>query len=360
MLYQRFLRRELLGHLGAVFTVLLTITATTFFVRLLGQAASGKIAPDGILLFLAFIILNNLPVLLSVSLFVGIMMTFNRYYRDSEMTVWAASGLGIAGWVRPVMSIVVPTVVAVAVLSFVLVPWSYEKNDEIKSKFENRDDLSNVAPGVFRESPEQDRVYFVEHYLSNQQTVANVFLQNWQDGRLGIVSASAGQLEAAGNGDRFLVLQQGRRYEGTAGQADYKVIAFDRYGVRVETHEEILPPPTVKALSVAQLLVQQSPQHMAELMWRINLPLSALMLGLLAIPLGYVNIRATRSLNLFFGVLAYMVYSNLMSVMQAWIAKQQVEPLVAMLALHGSMLLLALLLYLRRIYSHVRLWRLRW
>ncbi len=359
MLYQRFLRRELLGHLGAVFTVLLSITATTFFVRLLGQAASGKIAPDGILLFLAFIVLNNLPVLLSVSLFVGIMITFNRYYRDSEMTVWSTSGLGIAGWVRPVMSVVLPAVVAVAVLSFVLVPWSYEKNDEIKSKYENRDDLSNVAPGVFRESPEQDRVYFVEHYLSNDRTVANVFLQNWQDGRLGIVSASQGQLESTKNGDQFLVLRQGRRYEGVAGQADYKVISFDRYGVRVETHEESLPPPTVKALTLSQLLAHPSPQHTAELVWRINLPLSALVLGLLAIPLGYVNIRATRSLNMFFGVLAYMVYSNLMSVMQAWVVKQQVDPLLAMLALHGTMLSLAALLYLRRIYSHVPIWRLR-
>lgn len=357
MLYQRFLRRELLGHGGAVFVILLTITATTFFVRLLGKAASGGIPSESVLLFLSFIILTNLPVLLSVSLFVGIMMTFNRYYRDSEMSVWAASGLGIAGWIRPVMSVVLPTVLLVGGLSFFLVPWAIEKNDELKTRYEQQDDLAKVAPGVFRESKEQDRVYFVERYLESDRSVANVFLQSWQDGRLGIVAADEGRLQGMPNGDQFLVLSQGRRYEGVAGQADYRVVGFERYGVRLQTHEAALPPPSVKALPVTILLARPTSEHVAELLWRLNLPLSALVLALLAIPLGYVNVRAARSLNLFFGVLVYMVYSNLMSVMQAWVAKQQVAPLSAMLVLHGSMLGLALLLYLRRSYSHISLLR---
>jgi hypothetical protein len=123
------------------------------------------------------------------------------------------------------------------------------------------------------------------------------------------------------NGDRFLVLDRGRRYEGTAGTAEYRVMEFDRYALRIETKEArgFEESPRTKALW--DLLRDPQPAHLAELLWRLGLPLAALNLAVLAIPLSFVNPRAGRTNNLIFALLTYMIYSNLLSVSQAWVAQ---------------------------------------
>jgi lipopolysaccharide export system permease protein len=76
-----------------------------------------------------------------------------------------------------------------------------------------------------------------------------------------------------------------------------------------------------------------------ELLWRIGMPVSALILALLAIPLSYVNPRAGRSANMLIAILIYAIYSNLMSVSQAWVAQGKLSFWVGVWAVHALMLL---------------------
>ena len=84
--------------------------------------------------------------------------------------------------------------------------------------------------------------------------------------------------------------------------------------------------------------------------------MSALILSLLAIPLSFVNPRAGRSLNLVMAILIYMIYNNVISITQAWIAQQRVSLPVGVLGVHAVMLALLLLLFARRLtlFSFVR------
>ena len=347
-IFQRSLLREFGNLAVAVFATLFAITLTTQLIRFLGQAASGKLLSEAVLALLGFSALNYLPVLLSLTLFISVLMTISRSYRDSEMVIWFSAGLPLTAWVRPVLIFAAPLVFVIALLSLFLAPWANKQSEDYRRQLESRDELSRVAPGVFRESGNAERVFFVEGVAGDTGNVQNVFVTSVQHGRLGVMVSRRGFTETAANGDRFIVLADGRRYEGNPGDVEYRVMEFKRYAVRIETREAKSGQIPARALSTQTLLEEPHQGNLAELLWRIGLPLGALNLALLAIPLAFVNPRASRSTNLVFALLTYMVYSNLISVSQAWVSQGKISFHTSWWAVHVAMLLLLLALFYRR------------
>jgi lipopolysaccharide export system permease protein len=348
MIFHRALVREFANTALATFFVLVGILLTTQLVKLLSQAASGAITPKVVFALLGFMLVNYMPVLLSLTTFIAILMTLTRSYRDSEMVVWFSSGLGLLQWMRPVLAFAGPLALVIGLLSLVLSPWAVTQSEELRRLMDSRDDVSAIVPGVFRESGRADRVYFVEEVSDSENMVANVFVSSSQHQNLGVMVARRGYQETADNGDRFLVLLNGRRYEGAPGTAEYRVYEFERYAMRVGTGEPRARAPTTKTAATLDLLRDPTPRHLAELSWRVGLPVSALLLSLLAIPLSFVNPRSGRSMNLVLALVLYMTYSNLLSITQASIAQSRVSFTVG-LGVHLVMLLVLAALFYRRL-----------
>ena len=349
MIFHRALLREMASAALLVFSVLLMITLTTMLVRLLGQAASGAVANEAVVALLGFSIVSYFPVLLSLTLFIAVLMTLTRAYRDSEMVVWFAAGLSVTAWLRPVIHFAAPMVAAIAFVSLVLSPWAIRKSDEFRQQIESREDVATVAPGVFKESKQADRVYFVENFSGEKGAATNIFMRAVQHQKLGILVSQHGYQTVSDKGDRFLMLLNGRRYEGQPGSPAYKIMAFERYGVRIEPYETKLSGPTQKSMTTLELVQRRSAADMGELVWRVGLPVSALVLALLAIPLSFVNPRAGRSLNLILALLVYMVYSNFISIAQAGVIQEKLHPYVGMWVVHGAMLVVLAVLFYRRL-----------
>jgi len=348
-IFQTSLRAEFTGVALSVFVVLLAITLITMLIRLLGQAASGTLAVEGVAAMLGFTVLNYLPVLLSLTLFISVLLTLMRCYRDSEMVVWFSAGLSLTAWLRPVLSFALPMVATIALVSMVLSPWALSKSDELKRQLESRDDVTTASPGVFRESKHADRVYFVEPIAGDKARVANVFVQSVQHGKMGTMIAAQGLQETFANGDRFLVLLKGARYEGLIGSPEYKITYFDRYAMRIEAQEIKQGITPVKSMNTLELLQDSTPLKMSELEWRLGLPVSALILVLFAIPLSFINPRGGRSFNLILALLLYMVYNNLHSVVTVWVAQSKVPLTLGLWAVHSAMLVILLLFFYHRL-----------
>ncbi len=348
MIYRRALIQEIMLTMLAVFIALISITAVTQWVRYLNQAAAGFIAPEAVLAFLGFGIVSALPVLLTVTLFLSILLTLSRMARDHEMVVWQTAGLGMMSWIPPVMRIGLPIFFFVAIISLVLSPWSLRKSAEYRQQLESREDVSSIAPGVFKESKQNERVYFVESLGTSQAIVKNVFMRTEQHGKLGIIVAKQGAQFIQPNGDRFLALENGRRYEGTAGKPDYKIMQFQRYTVRIEPYEVKLGVPSTKAIPTLDLLRNRSLPNLAELHWRLSLPVSAILLMLLAVPLSYFNPRSGRSFHLIAALLIYTIYNNLLSIAHASVINGKVSPWLGVWSVHLVMLLAVTFFYYRR------------
>ena len=226
---------------------------------------------------LGFFALHSLPVLLSLTLFITVLLTLTRSYRDSEMVIWFNSGLSLAAWVKPVLMFAAPLVVVIASLSLFGSPWAFRASEEYQSRIDARDDVSRVSPGVFGESRTKNRVFFVESMAGDATTVQNVFVNTRQHTRDGVMVAQRGVTEVAPNGDRFLVLLSGRRYEGTPGEAGVvAVMEFERYATRIEAKEGDEPPETHKGLTTLALFENPVNANRGELLWRFGVPVSAL------------------------------------------------------------------------------------
>ncbi|MBK8324103.1 MAG: LPS export ABC transporter permease LptF [Betaproteobacteria bacterium] len=334
MIFDRSLIREFSLVALAVVVVLIAIILTRLLILLLGKAALGTVLPEAVIGLIAFGILTYLPVLLSIAAFVAVLLTLTRSFRDSEMTVWFTSGQSIAAWVKPVLQFSLPIALVAGALSLGLSPWSQAQSAEYQRLLESRDEVSSVTPGVFRESRRADRVLFVDKISDRDNEVNNVFVQSTQNNRTGVMVAQRGFIENAENGDRFVVLLNGRRYEGTPGTLDYKTVDFDRYAIRIEPKETKKETPPAKALDTMELIGDPTNHNIAELHWRIALPLSVVLMALFAVPLSFVNPRQGRSWNLVLAVLAYTLYNNLLSIFQAWTAQGKIPGWVGLWPVH--------------------------
>jgi lipopolysaccharide export system permease protein len=103
MIHQRAAIREFTHTAAGVFVALFAILMTTQLIRLLGDAAGGRLASEAVVALLGFRAIIYLPVLLSLTVFVAILMTLSRWYRDSEMVVWLSSGIPLTALIRPVI-----------------------------------------------------------------------------------------------------------------------------------------------------------------------------------------------------------------------------------------------------------------
>jgi lipopolysaccharide export system permease protein len=351
VIFQRSLIREFSLIAIAVIGVLLALMLTRLLIVLLGKAAIGDVPPEAVIGLIAFLILFYMPLLLGVAVFVAVLLTLTRSYRDSEMTVWFTSGLSIAAWVKPVLQFALPVAFICALLSLVISPWSQAQSAEYQRLLEARDDVSAVTPGIFRESRSSDRVFFVDKLSERDDVLNNVFVQSTQNNRLGVMVAQRGFVETADNGDRFVVLLNGRRYEGTPGTLDYRTVDFERYAIRIEPREAKRGMPTTKSMSTLDLLEERKPEQIAELHWRLALPIAVLTMALFAIPLSFVNPRSGRSWNFILAVLVYVLYNNLLSIFQAWTAQGRVPLWVGLWPVHGAIVLILAVLFSRQLFG---------
>jgi lipopolysaccharide export system permease protein len=334
VIFNRSLVREFSQTSLYVAVSLLAILLTLSLVKLLGLAAGGALATDAVLAMLGFGALTYLPVVLSASVFIAILMTLSRAWRDSEMVVWFSSGVSIFQFARPVLRFAVPLSILVALLSLFISPWALQQRGVYQKQLDSRDDVSLVSPGVFRESKNSDQVFFVDSMSEREGRVSNVFVQTVQGDKLSITVAAQGFVRTAKNGDRFMVLNKGRRYEGTPGQPNYNMVDFDSAELRIEQRTVRGTDLSTKGQSVADILRSPNPENIAELHWRIGLPVSFLLLALLAIPLSYVNTRSGRGANLLLAILAYMLYYNTMSIAQAWTVSGRLPLVVGIWPVH--------------------------
>jgi lipopolysaccharide export system permease protein len=323
MIYRRSLIRDLSLTTSAALIVLVAIALVTLFIRLLGDVARGELANEAVFIFLGFALLRYLPVLLTIALFLGVMLAMSRIWRDSEMAIWLSSGVSLTQWIRPVLSFSLPVVVVMTLLSIWIIPWSIDRKNQYSAELESRSQQAAITPGLFAEGDGGNRVYFVEGLNPITGTVKNVFLQTQDKGKLGLVVANEGRQVVQADGTRYLVLKNGRRYEGAPGGYEYALSSFERYWMRLDPVDSGGADRDVPQERTAKLMRMHTPRADGELLWRSRPPISALILVLLAIPLSYINTRARRSYSVVLALLLYFVYNNLLSLSQAWVTQQK-------------------------------------
>jgi lipopolysaccharide export system permease protein len=343
VLFQSTLRKELARSFGATLVVLLTIVMTMMLIRVLAQTTRGAVNPSEVMVVMGYTVLGQLATILALSLFISIVSTISRMYRDSEMVIWFSSGVGLAGFVRPLVRFAWPVLMVIVALALVVYPWTNQQTQDMKERFEKRGDLERVSPGQFQESAAGNRVFFIDKASPDEKTGKNIFIAASENGKEAITSAQRGYIESMDE-SRFLMLQNGQRLENNATDKRTKISHFEEYGTRIgaSTVTDSAPAPT-HSLSTRTLLKDPSKPNLGQLAWRIGLGLAAINFIGLALAASTSNPRVGRSGNLMFAIFAFILYYNLLNLGQTWIALGKVEFSSLLLGLHGSVFVLVVL-----------------
>ena len=345
MLFDTSLRRELSRSFAATLLIVLTIVLTMLLVRMLGQAASGSAAPQDVVLLLGFAALGHLPTMMALALFVAVVLTLGRWYRDSEMPIWFASGVGVFGLLRPLVRTTTPLLALIAVLTVWVWPWVNTQTQELRERHEQRSDVSRVSPGLFQSSADGNRVFFVDRDTAGTPLARNVFIVARAGKAESVTSARTGRLEVGADGDRHVLLDQGQRSEVDSATGEKSLARFDSYRVWFdEDGGRVRGQLPVKAQSTAALMRERDPVNDGELAWRFGLALAACNLVLLGAGLSEVRPRRISNWNLLLALLTFLVALNLVNLSKSWVASGKLGLALAMVGLHGSMFVLAVAL----------------
>lgn len=339
----RYIFREVAQTWLGVTAVLLFILLTNQFARVLGDVAKDKLPKDAVFQIIGLTATQYLTILVPIGLFLSIMLALGRLYADSEMPAMMACRVGPSGIYRPLLWLIVPLVAGVAWLAMDVGPKALTAIERVGVEARRQADLASIEAGKFTSAGADNAVVYAEEVSGNGE-VRNVFLQRrTAAGEVEVVIAERGRQRDADDPDtRFFVLYDGRRYSGIPGTTEFTVVEFAEHGIPYRLPDVSDPELEPRAMATTDLLGSRDPQQLAELHWRLGVPLSTLVLAILAVPLSRSQPRKGRYARIAVGLLVFIIYFNLLSAGKAWVEQGAVPPAIGIWWVHGLMLIFAL------------------
>ncbi|HHJ18646.1 MAG TPA: LptF/LptG family permease, partial [Gammaproteobacteria bacterium] len=215
---QKYLLKEALISFFAVLLVLLLVLLGGVFIQLLSKVAEGSVELGLLLPLLFWGSLKAFSTLLVISLFLSILFSLGRLYKDSEIYAMRASGFGSLQLWMPFLWISGVLALLMALLSFELGPQAEQHVHDLKVAALEKLDLAGITPGRFVELPGQGRVVFAGGLDPESHQLQHLYLFQEKRGHLQIVAATtAEQIEVAQGHEKFLRLSEGEMFEGMPG-----------------------------------------------------------------------------------------------------------------------------------------------
>lgn len=348
----RALARELTTTTLAVAFIFVALFMVVSLVKILAKAAAGSFPAKFVFTMLGLQTVEVLSLMLPLAFYIGLLLTLGRWYRDNEMTVLAACGIGLSQLLRPVLVMAASFAAIIALLSFYLAPIASTLIAQIKQDDTSRYEAAAIAPGIFNEISRtrgnEGGVYYVES-MGNGGQMQQVFAATSHLGRQGVVVARGGrEIQDPSGNSRFLELSDGMRYDGVPGQGDYRMIEFERYRIRIELPAPVARRTTFHGMTSAELLRDPAPGASAEWHWRLSKPVTLIVLTLFALVFSHTHPRQGRYLSVFVAIIAYFLYSNLLGVGDAMLKRGRFPGGLGLWWVHLLFIVIGVVLFLRR------------
>ena len=330
----RYLVRELLVSFLAAVAILLLVTVGATVADLLAKIARGRVAADLLLALIGLRTVDSLTLLVPLALFLGVQLAYGRLYRESEMAVFAASGLPVTGLVRPLLLLAVPMTFAMALISFWLAPAAVRQAQALQEEASRSLIVAGLEPGRFVELPNNDGVMYVDSMNADGTKFQKMFVASERTDaeaghiNLNVVTAANGELYHDANGaERYLGLNDGFRVEGVLGQDNYRLMRYVRNDVKLTDTETDTNADSVKrSAPTTDLLASNDIVQRTEFQWRLAAPLSVLVLVLLALPLAKSSPREPRYARLLIALLSWVVYYNCLAIGRSKLSQGVFDP----------------------------------
>ncbi len=355
----RYLLRELILNLLAITAVLWLIYLATRFSRYLAQAAAGHLPGDVIVTLLGYSSVSVLALLLPVATFLAVMLVLGRLNADNELTVIFCCGISDTRILRTITLFSSSIAVIIALLSLWIAPAILADDYQLEKKAKMSADTTGLIAGKFKESQQGNWTFYSRAISADKQEMQDIFIQINRRPRPLIFRAERGYFDIdPDTGNKYLILKNGYRYEGQAGEKDWVIARYQQHDILVEKgDEQHVKAQRYKTLPTTLLWQRGKPRDLAEIEWRAALAVMPVILSLLALPLVTQGPRKSRYAGFFSAVLLYLLYSNLLGISKAWVSKSLINPWVGAVGVHVLMLMLFVLMRYR--HKIVQWWHAR-
>ncbi len=343
MIIVRYLIRETIKSQFAIFFILFLVFLSQKFIRVLADASDGEIPARMILSIVGL----NMPamglLMLPLSLYIGILLTFGRLYAESEITVMNATGIGNKFLIRAALYLAVITASVAAFNSMWLSPWSQEKEAQLMEQLKSDNSVDLLQKGQFQRSPDGSSVVFIDN-IENRK-LSNVFVAQLapRDSILpSVMFSNSGDVKELSDGRQIITMYEGTRYEGVPTRVDYMITRFDQYEGLIGQRGVKQRGRDWEAIPTLELINNPNIKAKAELQWRIALVVSIPLLTMLVVPLSAVNPRQGRFAKMGPAILIYLAYFLSISATKSALEDGTIPSVVGMWPINAALLIAAI------------------
>ena len=349
----RYLLKNLIVFLVSIFFIIGLIVFGNQFVLTVQESVEHGIPFQELMPIVGFNMLRDVPIILSLSLFLAIIISISQMYKSSEAVVMNSVGLGDKSFVYYIQPIVLFSFVLVFILTIYAVPWAKQQKSYAEDETINASEFSFITEGKFESFKNGEIVFYASESSlidsAGEQNMEEVFIYiTRKESPVIVLASEAIKYTDSISQSIYLRLKDGVRYEGLPGDLNVNILDFDQYDLEIVSGEvqkslsnfsEIEENTTIDLLNEGGLLAN------AEVQWRFSQPLSILILSVIGVLLGKASPRTGKGINLLIGVVIFMIYNNGLLVAKTSIENGELNPLIGLWSIHIFFILFLLIFY---------------
>ena len=349
----RYLLRNLIVFFLAITFIIGLIVFGNQFVLTTQESLSFGIPIKELMPLVGFNMLRDIPIILTLSLFLSIIITISQLYKNSEAVVMNSIGLGDRDFINLIKPIVFFTFIVVFYLTIFAVPWAKQQKSYAEDETVNASEFSFITEGKFESFKNGEIVFYASESkttdIVGEQNMEEIFIYALDKGKPVIVLASeAKKYTNAKSESIYLRLKNGIRYEGLPGNENINILNFEKYDLEIvsgDIQKSISSFSEIEEKNTIDLLREGGVKANAEIQWRISQPISVLILSIFGVFLGKSSPRTGKGINLIVGVVLFMLYNNALLVAKSAIESGQLSSIIGMWGVHLLLLLILIIFY---------------
>jgi len=349
----RYLLRSLIVFFLAITFIIVLIVFGNQFVLTVQESLSFGIPIKELMPLVGFNMLRDIPIILTLSLFMSIIITISQLYKNSEAVVMNSIGLGDKNFMNLIKPIVFFIFIIIFYLTIFAVPWAKQQKSYAEDETVNASEFSFITEGKFESFKNGEIVFYASEAKVNdivgEQNMEEIFIYALDNENPVIVLASeAKKYTDEKSNSIYLRLKNGTRYEGLPSDTNINILSFEKYDLEIvsgDAQKSITSFSEIEEKNTIDLLREGGIKANAEIQWRISQPISALILSIFGVFLGKSSPRTGKGINLIIGIVIFMLYNHALLIAKSAIESGQLSPLIGMWSIHLLLLLILIIFY---------------
>ena len=349
----RYLLKSLVVFFLAIFFIIGLIVFGNQFVLTVQESVEHGIPIQELMPIVGFNMLRDLPIILSLSFFLSIIISISQFYKNSEAVVMNSFGMGDKSFIYLIQPVVVFLFLLVFALTIYAVPWAKQQKSFAEDETVNASEFSFISEGKFESFKNGEIVFYASESSqideAGEQNMEEIFIYvSNETAPIVVLASEATKYTDSDNESIYLRLKDGVRYEGLPGDENVNILDFDRYDLEIvsgEVQKSLSNFSEIEEKTSIDLLMEGGNLANAEMQWRLSQPISILILSFIGVLLAKTSPRTGKGVNLLFGIIIFMLYNNGLLVAKNSIESGQLNPFVGLWSIHILFILFIIIFY---------------